>query len=146
MTDNVEIVEVEPGDARLDAVFPVIQELRTHLDRGQFDRLYEAAHPQGYRVAALFEGDKCRAVAGYRLYTNLFRGKQLYIDDLVTSEQSRSNGYGRALNTYLRDRARSSDCDSLQLDSALHRADAHRFYFRERYKIRSFHFESVLDD
>ncbi len=31
-------------------------------------------------------------------------------------------------------------CETIQLDSATHRRDAHRFYFRERYAITSFHF------
>jgi GNAT superfamily N-acetyltransferase len=64
----------------------------------------------------------------------------MYIDDLVTAERWRSHGYGRKLNDYLVEKARQEGCASVQLDSATHRGDAHRFYFRERYRITSFHF------
>ena len=67
-------------------------------------------------------------------------GKHLYIDDLVTAGAWRSCGYGRLLNDYLVGLARKEGCDSVQLDSGTHRRKAHRFYFRERYTITSFHF------
>jgi GNAT superfamily N-acetyltransferase len=140
-----EIVELPPGDERLSAVYPVMKELRAHRDEEQFNRLYREGFPDGYRMVAVFDGDECRAAAGYRLFTNLVSGRHMYIDDLVTSERWRSHGYGRLLNKYLVELARNHGCSSVQLDSATHRADAHRFYFRERYAITSFHFGRVLD-
>ena len=135
-----EIVEVGPDDARLADVFEVMRELRPHLSLEQFQKGYERALPQGYRVAAVFDGDECRAVAGYRLMNNLVSGYHIYVDDLVTAERWRSHGYGKRLNDYLADVAEREGCNSLQLDSATYRRDAHRFYFRERYSIWSFHF------
>jgi GNAT superfamily N-acetyltransferase len=143
----MEIVELEPGDERLARALPVLRELRPHLDPDveAFDRLYQRCHADGLRLAAVFEGAECRAVAGYRIYSNLVSGKHLYIDDLVTGEQWRSNGHGRALNDYLVRKAHDEGCASIQLDSGVQRADAHRFYFRERYTIHSFHFIRNLE-
>src|SRR6185503_14145737 len=77
------IEEIAPADERLPGVFDVMRELRTHLSLDDFRRLYQESHPEGYRVAALFEGDEPRAVAGYRFVTNLISGKHIYVDDLV---------------------------------------------------------------
>jgi GNAT superfamily N-acetyltransferase len=140
----VDIVEIPPGDARLSAVYPVIQELRTELSEEQFHERYAAGHRDGYRLAAVFDGDDCRAAAGYRLFTNFVSGRHMYIDDLVTAERWRSHGYGRLLNKYLTELARDEGCESVQLDSATHRLKAHRFYFRERYVITSFHFGRLV--
>jgi GNAT superfamily N-acetyltransferase len=136
----MEIVEVPPGDARLAAVYPVMHELRTELSEAEFHRLYEAGHEDGYRVAALFEEGQCLAAAGYRIATSFVSGRYLYVDDLVTAERCRSQGYGRRLNDYLVDVARRQGCKSIELDSNVRRHDAHRFYFRERYVITAFHF------
>jgi GNAT superfamily N-acetyltransferase len=136
----MDIVELAPGDGRLGAVWPVMRELRTELSEDEFTRRYEAGHEDGYRIAAIFDGAECRAAAGYRLFTNFVSGRHLYVDDLVTAEAWRSHGYGRLLNKYLVERARDEGCGSIQLDSAVHRAGAHGFYFRERYVITSFHF------
>jgi GNAT superfamily N-acetyltransferase len=136
----MEIVELPPGDERLGSVFGVMRELRPHLDELEFKRRYDASHPEGYRVVAIFDGEECRACAGYRMMTNLVSGYHMYVDDLVTAEQWRSRGYGRLLNKYLVDHAANAGCTSVQLDSATQRREAHRFYFRQRYTIFSFHF------
>src|SRR2546422_1775566 len=140
----MEILEVPPGDERLSAVYPVMHQLRDELSAEEFHRRYEAGHPLGYRIAALFDGDECRAAAGYRLFTNFVSGKHMYVDDLVTAEAWRSHGYGRLLNKYLVELARNEGCGSIQLDSGVHRRKAHRFYFRERYTITSFHFVRLI--
>jgi GNAT superfamily N-acetyltransferase len=140
----MEIVEVAPGEERLASVFSVMRELRPHLDEQEFNRRYGDSHPEGYRVVAVFDGDECRACAGYRLMTNLVSGYHMYVDDLVTAERWRSHGYGRLLNKYLIEIARNERCTSVQLDSHTRRRDAHRFYFRERYVITSFHFVHLL--
>jgi GNAT superfamily N-acetyltransferase len=136
----MEIVELPPGDERLEAVWPVMQELRTELSEEELNSLYEAGHADGYRIAAVFDGDECRAAAGFRVSVSFVSGKYLYIDDLVTGERWRSQGYGHALNDYLLGIARDEGCKTVELDSNVRRQDAHRFYFRERYVITAFHF------
>ena len=136
----MEIVELEPGDERLVSVYPVMHELRGDLSEEQFVARYAAGHVDGYRLAALFEEARCLAAAGYRIFTNFVSGRHLYIDDLVTAERWRSQGYGRRLNDYLIELARRQECTSVQLDSNVRRHEAHRFYFRERYVITAFHF------
>jgi GNAT superfamily N-acetyltransferase len=140
----MEIVELAPGDERLTAVYPVMRELRTELSDDELAERYAAGHPDGYRLAAVFDGDECRAAAGYRILTNFVSGRHMYVDDLVTAEQWRSHGYGRLLNRYLMELARKEGCTSVQLDSNVRRHEAHRFYFRERYSISAFHFVRLL--
>jgi GNAT superfamily N-acetyltransferase len=142
----MDIAEIAPDDPRLPRVFEVMRELRTHLTLDRFRERYERAVPEGYRVAGVFDGDECRAAAGYRITNNLVSGKHIYVDDLVTADAWRSHGYGRLLNKYLVERARGEGCGSIQLDSWVQRGDAHRFYFRERYKIMGYHFARYFDE
>ena len=140
----MEILDIPPGDDRLRAVYPVMRELREELTEDDFNAIYAAEHPHGFRIAAVFDGDECRAAAGYRLMTNFVNGRHLYVDDLVTAEAWRSHGYGRLLNEFLTGVARREDCTSVQLDSNVRRRDAHHFYFRERYSIAAFHFVRLV--
>ncbi len=84
------------------------------------------------------------AAAGYRICRNLFMGKHLYVDDLVTAEVERSSGHGKRMIEWLRNKAVSSDCKFLHLDSGTHRGRAHKFYFQEGFTIASFHFSEEL--
>ena len=85
------------------------------------------------------EGQVC-AVAGFRLIENLFNGRVLYVDDLVTDKAYRSRGHGRALLDWLVTRAQGAGCKTLELDSGLQRLAAQRFYLESGMVISSHHF------
>lgn len=142
----MDLVDVNPGDTAVtDQLLPVLRELRPHLTRELFDRVYANAYPQGLRFLAALEQNDCVGVAGWRIVINTSAGSKLYIDDLVTTEAARSQGVGAALLTELERRARQAGCTVLDLDSGVQRPDAHRFYFRESLAIRSFHFAKTLE-
>ena len=133
-------------DAQIAACFPVMYELRPHLAAETFVRLVRAMQREGYVLAALEADGEVRAVAGFRINVLLARGKNLYVDDLVTAEASRSHAYGSRLLQWLIQYARDKDCDSFDLDSGVHRFRAHRFYFREGMHIGAYHFTLSLRD
>ena len=98
----------------------------------------------GYQLAALYDEETVRAVAGYRLMEMLHRGKIMYVDDLNTDEQYRSKGYGKVLMDWLKTEAKTQGCGQLHLDSGVQREHTHRFYFREGLTINGYHFRVVL--
>ena len=138
-------VDLEPGDPRLGHdVLPVLAQLRTELTREMLDAVYAEGHPQGLRFTAAYDEHGCVAVAGWRLMATTVAIRKLYADDLVTSAERRSQGIGAALLAELERRAREAGCRAIDLDSGVTRADAHRFYIRERMPITSFHFGREL--
>jgi GNAT superfamily N-acetyltransferase len=139
------MVDMEPGDHRLPAdVLPVLRELRPHLTAESFAAVYADGHPQGLRFTAAYDGDACVGVAGWRILACTAAIRKLYVDDLVTTASQRSAGVGRALLAELEGRARAGGCTLLDLDSAVHRYEAHRFYLRERMAITAHHFGKPL--
>jgi GNAT superfamily N-acetyltransferase len=146
MSGSLELLDVEPGDSRLVTdVLPVLRELRGHLTAASLREIYERGHSQGLRFVAAYDGGACVGVAGWRLVSTTSVALKLYVDDLVTTAERRSSGVGRALLAELERRARAHGCHALELDSGVHRPFAHRFYFRERLTITSFHFAKPLD-
>lgn len=108
--------------------YPVMVQLRTHLDEDEFvDSVREMAD-DGYRLfAADLNGDVV-AVAGVTTLLNLYDGRHAYVYDLVTDADRRSAGHGSALLSFVCDWARKRGYDNLVLTSGLGRTDAHRFY------------------
>jgi GNAT superfamily N-acetyltransferase len=144
---SLRFIDMDPGDPRLEReVLPVLTELRTELTPVEFASVYGEGHPQGLRYTAAYDEDgRCLGVAGWRIIATTVSLRKLYVDDLVTAASSRSRGVGRALLEELASRARAAGCRVIDLDSALHRADAHRFYIRERMPIVAFHFSRTLE-
>jgi GNAT superfamily N-acetyltransferase len=143
MTESTQI-RVAETDEELVACYPVVHELRGHLDRDEFLMRARLQRSEGWKLAYLVDEGAVRAAAGYRLVHNLFSGRVLYVDDLVTSAVHRSRGHGAALLGWLVAHARELDCDTLELDSGVQRFDAHRFYLTQRMHISSHHFRMLL--
>jgi GNAT superfamily N-acetyltransferase len=59
-------------------------------------------------------------------------GQRAWVEDLAVDPNRRSEGIGKALLDAAKDWARERGATHLELDSGLDRADAHRFYERER--------------
>jgi GNAT superfamily N-acetyltransferase len=59
-------------------------------------------------------------------------GRRAWVEDLAVHPDHRSAGHGKALLDAAKDWARSRGATHLELDSGETRADAHRFYERER--------------
>ncbi|MEH7381259.1 GNAT family N-acetyltransferase [Bacillus sp. JJ1533] len=125
--------------------FPVMKQLRTHLALEEFLALVTEMQPQGYRLFALLDEGKVRAVTGVAQQLNLYYGNHVYVYDLVTDEAGRSKGYGEALLSYVHELARELGCGKVALTSGLQRVDAHRFYEKKMgYERKSFAFVKEL--
>ncbi len=143
---RVNLIDIGPEDPRLETdVLAVLIQLRPALTPQSLRDIYAEGHPQGYRFTAAFdESGRCVGVAGWRLIATTATVRKLYIDDLVTADDARSTGVGKALLAELTSRAREAGCTVLDLDSGVHRFDAHRFYMRERMTISAHHFQLNL--
>ena len=122
---------------------PVHRQLRPALPAdyaGAMQRVFAG----GARMCVAANGDAVAGVAVYRIYENTWDGLRMYVDDLVTDEAKRSSGVGHALMEHLQGIARRAGCAWYTLDSGTHRAQAHKFYFREGMTIASFHFKKPL--
>ena len=136
-------------DAEIEACFEVMAELRPHLKKHQFLSTVRNMEHEGFRLIYIATDNiatdnKVVAAAGYRICSNLFMGKHLYVDDLVTANANRSSGYGKRMIEWLRGEAKGSGCRFFHLDSGTHRGRAHKFYFQEGFTIASYHFSEEL--
>lgn len=137
---NPEIREIH-DEPELRKIWPVMQQLRPALSEQEFLARVAIMRPEGFRLAAVFDSGACVAVAGFRIQHYLHRGKNLYVDDLVTDAAARARGYGKVLLAWLKREAAKNACDNLHLDSGTQRLGAHAFYFGQGMKISAFHFD-----
>ena len=137
--------KIAETDYEIERCYAVIAELRPDLEQSEFLPRVRQMASEGYRLAYLEDGPDVVAVAGYRISTNFWLGRHMYVDDLVTAGQARSRGHGEALLQWLCDEARRAGCNTLDLDSGTQRARAHKFYFGQGMTIAGYHFVVPLD-
>ncbi len=138
-------VRLAVSDDEIARCFPVMRQLRPHLERDEFVMRVRGQERGGYRLAFCGSSQGPACVAGFRIGENLAWGRFLYVDDLVTSEVERSRGFGKVMLDWLHRYAMEQGCAQLHLDSGRQRKRAHRFYLREGMTAASVHFVSMLD-
>jgi hypothetical protein len=70
---KIEVTEAKT-DREILSCFDVMNELRTQLKREEFLQTVRAMEVDGYRLAFIEDEGDVVAVAGFRIYSNLFMG------------------------------------------------------------------------
>ena len=131
-------------DAERRDAYPVLRELRSHLDRDEMERRLERMREEGYRLFGRYVDDDLVSVAGVTLGTNFYLGRYCFVHDLVTTEGRRSEGHGATLLSFVHDWAAEQGCDSVELESGLWREEAHEFYDELGYERYCYSFKYDL--
>ena len=95
MSEQIAVAET---DEDINATFALMKQLRPHLDEQTYlGKIKELQLEYSYNLIAIFESGEAKAAAGFRICNSLAWGKYLYVDDLITNEESRSREYANAL-------------------------------------------------
>ena len=108
--------------------FYVMKQLRTHLNEDTYLNLISDMRKEGYKMFALYVDEEIASVAGVIKLTNLYYGKHIWVNDLVTDINKRSNKYGEKILSFINEWAKENGCDVVALSSGLQRLEAHKFY------------------
>ena len=121
--DEVQTRRLEPREWA--TVFPLVAQLRPHLDAEQFLAQVRRQSHAGYELVAAFRNERLIGVLGMRPVQTLVRGPHLHVDDIVIEEAERRAGGGRALMAYAEADARARGMTAVFLDA---RPEAIGFY------------------
>jgi GNAT superfamily N-acetyltransferase len=128
--DEVQTRRLEPREWA--AVFPIVAQLRPHLDAEEFlDRARRQSH-SGYELVGAYRNGRLIGLLGMRPVHTLVRGPHLHVDDIVIEESERRAGGGRALMAYAEADARARGMTAVFLDA---RPEAIGFYQAIGYEL-----------
>lgn len=118
--------------------------LRPMLNENEFVAQIQEMQKEGYSLLYIEENGIVVSIAGYRIFSMLYCGKMLYIDDLSTLVTCRGKGYASILLNHLCETAKQENCKTIHLDSGHLRTTAHKLYFKENFVINAFHFSKSI--
>ncbi|WP_168194053.1 GNAT family N-acetyltransferase [Pontibacter sp. SGAir0037] len=137
------IREIKGLQAMLDQ-FRLIRLLNPGMTAERYKELLLQMLPNGYRMVGAFRNDFCCGISGFWVNTKLYSGKYLEADNFVVEEAYRSKGVGKLLSDWMLQEAKDLNCDTVMLDAYVTNSAAHKFYFREGFYIKSYHFFKSL--
>ncbi|MEJ8758346.1 GNAT family N-acetyltransferase [Pontibacter sp. H259] len=124
--------------------YSLIRQLNPAMELGTYEQLLTQMLPNGYRMVGIFDEDDCVGLSGFWINTKLYSGKYLEIDNFVVDDRYRSQQLGKQLADWLQAEALQHNCQTIMLDAYTSNHQAHRFYFREGFHIKSYHFYKSL--
>lgn len=125
--------------------YELLKELGHDYDMDTYLHYLEDMISKGYKQLAILENNQYIGLAGFWLSTKLFCGPYVELDNVIVAASHRSKGIGNLLCSIIEEKARQYGCRVAVLDAYVQNERAHRFYFREGYKIIGFHFFKKLD-
>lgn len=119
---------------------PLLQQLQPWLNEKNMSEMLDDMLPHGYVMAGVFDGNKCVAITGLWFITKFYSGKYMEIDNFVTDENYRSKGLGKLLTDWCMTEAKKKNCRTVMLDAYTTNHAGHKFYLREGFIIKGYHF------
>ena len=133
------------ADDELPGALPVAR----HLDPALPDATRAAYLPemlaQGYRCAAVFDGDAVVGLCGLWETTRFYCGRQIEVDNVVVLPDYRSRGVGRVLMAWVYAYARERGCQTVELNAYTGNLRAHAFYEADGFVKIGYHMQKRLD-
>jgi GNAT superfamily N-acetyltransferase len=143
MTSSIEIREMITAE-EMHSCYPLLLQLKPDLKKEEYERMIAEMRIHGYRQVAAFESGKCIGLSGFWINTKIYCGKYIEPDNVVIDSSSRSKGVGKLLCDWIMDEGKKQGCVTAVLDAFVENSGAHRFYFREGFVVRGFHFLKKL--
>ena len=137
--NKIEIREITSLQEMLQQ-FPLLKQLNSDLTPESYQQMLPEMIKNGYRMIGALNGDDCMGISGFWINTKIWCGKYIEPDNVVVDKNYRSAGIGKMLIDWIINEGKRLDCKVSTLDSYVSSDKSHRFYFREGYIIKGFHF------
>lgn len=124
--------------------YDLIKQLSPQLTLETYESLLKQMIPNNYFQAAVYDNEKCIAVSGYWICTKLYSGKYIEIDNFIVAADYRSKGVGKLLVEWMLAEGKQHGCEVAMLDAYVENFTAHRFYYKEGFVARGFHYLKKL--
>ena len=122
----------------------LVREL-TDISLEDYKQMLTEMVPHNYFQVVIYEGDNLLGVSGYWICTKIYSGKYIEIDNLVIDKEHRSKNIGKLLVDWMIEEGKRNNCQTMMLDAYVENFKAHKFYYREGFIARGFHYLKKLN-
>ena len=125
--------------------FDLVVQMGYTFNREQYRAYLDEMIPHGYSQLVVLDGAVAVGLSGIWINTKLFSGRYVELDNVIVDAGYRSRGIGKILCEAIETYARERGCRVAVLDAYVENFPAHKFYYRQGYVARGYHFLKKLD-
>jgi len=132
--------EVEMQDS-----YQLLVQLYPDLSQETHNALLPEIITKSYKQLQAFNGEQMVGVVGYWLIPRFWlNGNSLYLDNFVVDKEHRAFGIGQILLDAMEEKAKELNCVAVVFDAYTHNFSAIKFYVKNNYLQKGFHFVKNL--
>lgn len=125
--------------------YRLVAQTNPTLSKSEFNKRLKKMLTQGYRCIAYMENSEYLGICGFWQGTRFWCGDFIDLDNLVVDEKQRGRNIGKKLVAWVENLAKQAGCAQTGLDCYVTSDAACRFYFREGYIIKGYHFVKTIE-
>lgn len=122
----------------------LITQLNPSITQENYEQYLPEMIANNYYQVVAYDGETCVGVSGYWLSTKLYSGRYLEIDNFVVDKYHRNAEVGKQMMDWMETEARANQCETIMLDADVENFKVHRFYYRQGFIARGFHYLKFL--
>ncbi len=126
------------------SLYPLLVQLSPDLKKANYKRMLKDMLRHKYRMAGVFHQKQCVGLSGFWMATKIYSGKYVELDNVVIDKNYRSQGIGKLLCDWILKEAKKAGCTTAMLDAYTENEAGHKFYLREGFIVRGYHFLKKL--
>lgn len=128
----------------MESIFPIIEVLNPGMVHEVFlERLREML-TKNYNCIGIWHEGNIIACCGFWVLVKFYNGRHVEPDNVGVLPAYRNFGLGQIMMDFLHEHARSLGCVYSELNAYVTNYKAHKFYYKDDYKVLGFHFQKPL--
>ena len=140
----MKIIELKTA-AEFAPIYGLLIQTNPSLTKAEFKRRLKNMLAIGYRCIAMVENGHYLGICGFWEGTRFWCGDFIDVDNVIVDENVRGKNIGKKMIDWVEALAKKQGRVQLGLDCYVSFNEAHRFYFREGYIIKGYHFTKAIE-
>ncbi len=132
------------ANEEMQGLFPIIEELNPGMQKQLFEDRLQEMQANKFNCIAVWHNDTIIACCGFWILIKFYNGRHVEPDNVGVLTDYRNFGLGKTMMDFLHEHAKNMGCTYSELNAYVSNNKAHKFYFKDDYKILGFHFQKTL--
>ena len=132
------------ANEEMHTLYPLIEELNPGMQEASFEERLTEMQANKFNCIGVWLDDKLVACCGFWLLIKFYNGRHVEPDNVAVLTDYRNFGLGQIIMDYVHEHAKNLGCKVSELNAYVGNNKAHKFYFKDDYKILGFHFRKEL--
>ena len=127
-----------------DQTFPLLTLMYPHYSTDDFKKMLHDMLPHHYHLLLCKKNEEIVGLTGFWLGVKFWSGKYCGIDNFIIHPGYRNLGVGQLIVAKIVAISKQENCKMVALDAYTHNFKAHKFFYREGFIAKGFHFVKDL--